>query len=26
MPERPLTILQLTHQGGGSGSTTIIAI
>src|SRR5882672_8860697 len=25
MPERPLTILQLTHQGGGSGSTTIIA-
>src|SRR5882724_1483608 len=25
MPDRPLTILQLTHQGGGSGSTTIIA-
>src|SRR2546422_2250810 len=25
MSDRPLTILQLTHQGGGSGSTTIIA-
>src|SRR5437867_3437453 len=25
MPDRALTILQLTHQGGGSGSTTIIA-
>jgi hypothetical protein len=25
MPDRPLTILQLTHQGGGSGSTAIIA-
>lgn len=25
MPDRPLTILQLTHQGGGSGSTTMIA-
>lgn len=25
MPERPLTILQLTHQGGGSGSTAVIA-
>src|SRR5947209_5144870 len=25
MSARPLTILQLTHQGGGSGSTTIIA-
>ena len=25
MPARPLTILQLTHQGGGSGSTVAIA-
>ena len=25
MPDRPLTILQLTHQGGGSGATTVIA-
>jgi glycosyltransferase involved in cell wall biosynthesis len=25
MPDGPLTVLQLTHQGGGSGSTTIIA-
>jgi len=25
MPGRPLTILQLTHQGGGSGSTVAIA-
>jgi glycosyltransferase involved in cell wall biosynthesis len=25
MPDRPLTILELTHQGGGSGSTAIIA-
>ena len=25
MPGRPLTILQLTHQGGGSGSTMAIA-
>src|SRR5260370_19777282 len=25
MPDRPLTILQLTHQGGGSGSTAISA-
>src|SRR6266568_4004618 len=25
MPCRPLTILQLTHQGGGSGSTVAIA-
>jgi len=25
MPDRPLTILQLTHQGGGSGSTVAIA-
>ncbi|HVH10125.1 MAG TPA: glycosyltransferase family 4 protein [Gemmatimonadales bacterium] len=25
MPERPLAILQLTHQGGGSGSTVAIA-
>src|SRR5947208_3470137 len=25
MPDRPLTILQLKHQGGGAGSTTIIA-
>src|SRR5256714_11778500 len=25
MPGRPLTILQLTHQGGGSGSTLAIA-
>src|SRR2546423_1616532 len=25
MPDRPLTILQLTHQGGGPGPTTIIA-
>src|SRR5437867_8041510 len=25
MSDRPLTVLQLTHQGGGSGSTTIIA-
>src|SRR5438094_10124386 len=25
MPAQPLTILQLTHQGGGSGSTVAIA-
>src|SRR5256885_2311025 len=25
MPGGPLTILQLTHQGGGSGSTVAIA-
>src|SRR5881628_837616 len=25
MPDRPLTILQLTHQGTGSGSTMVIA-
>ncbi len=25
MPGRPLTILQVTHQGGGSGSTVAIA-
>src|SRR2546429_1715709 len=25
MPARPLTILQLTHQGGGPGSTVAIA-
>lgn len=25
MPDRPLTILQLTHAGGGAGSTVVIA-